>query len=84
MNETKTPATAGTVEPTMARHCLNSFCDGPEWWAVFDETPDTYRDCPSCGYPCPRERVPEQAMTTEEICAALLAHSFALNANNAA
>lgn len=74
MNETKQAghdAVAGPVEPSVGRHCWNAWCDGPEWWALFDDAQDEYRDCPSCGYPCKIERVPDSALTVDAICNAV-------------
>ena len=54
------------------RHCWNKWCDGPEWWGLFDESQDKHRPCPSCGYPCQIERIREEEMTPEAICEAVL------------
>ena len=69
MNHEPLPA-QGPVDVTVGRHCWNEFCGGPEWWGLFDETPDKYRECPCCGYPCTMEKIPESAMTLEALCAA--------------
>ena len=53
------------------RQCLNECCDGPEWWGLFDETPSRHLECPTCGYPCTMEAVPEIAVTPEAICEAV-------------
>ncbi len=63
--------TQGPVDVNVGRHCWNKYCDGPEWWGLFDETQSEYRECPCCGYPCKMENIPEKCMTPEAICAAL-------------
>lgn len=64
------------------RQCLNRYCDGPEWWAFFDESPPEYRECPFCGYPCTVEVLPEKDITAEEICFAVLADSMGREIND--
>jgi len=36
------------------RHCLNRFCDGPEWWVSKERV--KWLSCPVCGYPCEKLR----------------------------
>lgn len=71
MSTETSPLSAVRVEPVVGRHCWNKWCDGPEWWALFDEAPDEYRGCPCCGYPCTIECVPQNSLTPAAICDAM-------------
>lgn len=59
------------ADVAVGRHCLNKYCEGPEWWGLFDETLDKYRECPCCGYQCTIEFIPKAELTPEAICSAL-------------
>jgi hypothetical protein len=49
-----------------ARHCMNQWCEGPEWWSLVSDSGKEYAECPRCGYPCSLE-VMTWPLTTDEV-----------------
>jgi hypothetical protein len=56
-----------------ARHCMNRWCDGPEWFSYLGDEQEKHIACPSCGYPSRMETRSEPS--AEEIMSALFAEA---------
>lgn len=63
-------------ERLVGRHCINEWCDGPEWWDLNGNDSQKYKPCLFCGSPCSLDQIPDDLPTEKLLHALLYSHEW--------